>query len=60
MWSYHPPTKLRKLSDSIDSRVGELVIVIGVYFLVDAHQHVGSMSKDSHYMVAKENCGGVS
>jgi hypothetical protein len=29
------PTKLSKLRNSIASRVGELVIVIGVWFLVD-------------------------
>jgi hypothetical protein len=29
------PAKLRKLMDSIASRVGELVIVIGVWFLID-------------------------
>jgi hypothetical protein len=35
MWSYHPPTKLGKLRDSIASRVGELVVVIGAKNLVD-------------------------
>jgi hypothetical protein len=35
--------------DSIASRVGELVIVIRIWFLVDT---LGSLSKDSHKMVA--------
>jgi hypothetical protein len=35
MWFYHPSTKLRKLRDSIAFRIGELVIVIEVRFLVD-------------------------
>jgi hypothetical protein len=35
MWIYILPTKLGKLRNSIASRVGELVIVIGVWFLVD-------------------------
>jgi hypothetical protein len=30
------PAKLRKLRDYISSRIGELVVVIGVWLLVDA------------------------
>jgi hypothetical protein len=30
------PAKLRKLRDSITSRVGELIVVIRVWFFVDA------------------------
>jgi hypothetical protein len=28
--------KLKKLRDSITSRVGELVVIVGIWFLVDA------------------------
>jgi hypothetical protein len=36
MWFYHPPPKLRKLRDSTTSRVGDLVIVVRVWVLVNA------------------------
>jgi hypothetical protein len=46
------PAKLRKLRNSISSRVGELVIVIRVRFLVDASSALGSMPKESCKVVA--------
>jgi hypothetical protein len=44
--------KLRKLRDSIASRVRELVVLIMVWLLVNAPHPLGSMSKESLKIVA--------
>jgi hypothetical protein len=49
------PTKLRKLRDSIASKVGELVVVVGVWLLVDTSSafrfYVEEHSQDSSQLV---------
>jgi hypothetical protein len=45
------PTQLRKLRDSITPRVRELIIVVGIQFLIDTFSALGSMLKDSCNMV---------
>jgi hypothetical protein len=55
MWIYHHPAKLRKLRDSIASRVVELVVVIGVWFLVDMFSafrlYAKGLTQDSSQLV---------
>jgi hypothetical protein len=50
-----PPTKLSKLRNSIASRVGELVIVIEVCFLVDTSLafrfYVKGLTQDGSHLV---------
>jgi hypothetical protein len=55
MWFYHPPTKLGKLRDSIAPRVRELVILIRVWFLINASSafrlYVEGLTQDSSQLV---------
>jgi hypothetical protein len=56
MWFYHPPTKLRKLRDSIASRVGKLVVVVRIWFLVDTSSvfrfYAEGLTQDSSQLIS--------
>jgi hypothetical protein len=56
MWSTILPTKLRKLRDSIASRVGELVVVVRVWLLVDTSSafrfYAEGLSQDGSQLIS--------